>query len=75
QDKSMLDLNIRKKYKVSIIFIKRDKEVVYPEPETILLKGDILLLAGEVNKLDNLSSKVNEMLDTTESLKDVMMSE
>lgn len=75
QDKSILDLNIRKKYKVSIIFIKRDKEVVYPEPETILLKGDILLLAGEVNKLDNLSSKVNEMLDTTESLKDVMMSE
>lgn len=75
QDKSILDLNVRKKYKISILFIKRDNEVIYPEAETILLKGDTLLVAGEINKLDNLSNKVNEVLDTTESLKDVMMSE
>jgi trk system potassium uptake protein TrkA len=74
-DKSILDLNIRKKYKVSIIFVKRDNEVIYPEPETVLLKGDTLLIAGEISKLDNLSNKVNEVLDTSESLKDVMMSE
>lgn len=75
QDKSILEQNIRNKYKISIIFVKRDNKIIYPEPETVLLKGDILVVAGETSKLDNLSNKINEVLDTTQSLKDVMMSE
>ena len=58
QEKSILNINVRKKYQISIIFIKRNDEVINPEPETILKQGDVLILAGEISKLENLSKKV-----------------
>lgn len=73
QEKSIMDLNIRKKYQVSIIFIKRENEVINPTPETILNKGDILILAGELIKLKNLSKKVVENININNSLKNALL--
>ena len=67
-NKTIIDVNIRKKYKVSIIFVKRGTSVIYPEPETILLKDDILIVAGEKSKLDALSKMTNEVIDFSSSL-------
>ncbi len=72
QDKSILELDVRKKYKVSIIFIRRENGVVNIEPETTFLKGDILILAGESNKLEVISNMTSEVIDASHSLKDAL---
>ena len=75
QEKTMLELDVRKKYKVSIIFIKRDDLVVSPEADTIFKQGDILILAGEYNKLENLSKKTSEVIDIGSSFQEAFESE
>lgn len=72
EGKTIVDINVRKKYKISIIFVKRDDEVIYPEPETVLQKGDILVVAGEINKLELLSNKASSVIDANHSLKDAL---
>ena len=69
-DKTIVELDIRKKHKVSIIFIKRGEEVIHPEPDTVLLNGDILIVAGEHNKLETLSNKSSEVIDVVKTLQD-----
>ena len=68
QDKSILELDIRKKYRVSIIVIKRDDYVIYPEPETELKKGDILLIAGESKKISEISHEASDVIDVIHTL-------
>ena len=75
QDKTIGEINIRKKYKMSVIFVKRENEVIDPEPETELKKGDTLVVAGNVNKLKTLSNKTSEVIDVNQSLKDALESE
>ena len=67
-EKSIGEMNIRNKYKVTIIFIKRGEEVISPEPDTILYMGDILVIAGDINKINAISNKSNEVLDAKHSL-------
>ena len=69
-DKTIADLDIRKKHKISIIFIKRGEEVIHPEPETVLQKGDILIVAGEHSKLETLSNKSSEVIDVAKTLQE-----
>ena len=71
-DKSIGDLNIRNKFKVSIIFIRRGEEVITPDAETVLNLGDILVVAGEVNKLESLSNRASEVIDASHSLQDAL---
>ena len=71
-NKSIGELNIRNKYNVSIIFIRRGEEVVTPNAETIFNLGDILIVAGEVSKLENLSNKASEVIDANHSLQDAL---
>ena len=68
QNKAILDISVRKKYNVTIIFIKRNGEVVNPVAETVLLKGDTLIIAGEKNTLTQLSFKSEEVLDSVNDL-------
>lgn len=70
QDKTIVELDVRKKYKVSIIFIKRADTVISVEPETQMLAGDILILAGESKPLENISHMTSEVIDTVHSLQD-----
>lgn len=71
-DKSIGDMNIRNKYKVSIIFVKRGEQVISPEAETVLQKGDILVVAGEVSKLESLANRSSEVIDVNHSLQDAL---
>ena len=71
-NKSIGELNVRNKYKVSIIFVRRGEEIITPEAETVLNLGDILIVAGEENKLENLSNKASEVIDASHSLQDAL---
>lgn len=70
--KTILENNIRKKYNVSIIFIKRQDTIINPEPETLLLQGDVLVVAGKKDKLDAISKKSSEVLDANISLHEAL---
>ncbi len=70
QNKTILDISVRKKYNLTIIFIKRNGEVVNPVAETTLLRGDILIIAGERNTLKELSFKSEEVLNSINDLFD-----
>jgi len=71
-DNTIIDNDIRKKYNVSIVFIKRGEEVINPEPQTVLQKGDVLILAGETEKLNEISDKSTEVLDANDSMQDAL---
>ena len=74
-DKTIKEIDIRKKHKISVIFIKRGEEVISPEPETQFLKGDLLIVSGDIKKIEDLSNKTSEVLDLTRSLQDALESE
>ena len=67
-DKSIMELDIRRKYHISIIVIKRQDFIIYPEPETELKKGDVLIVAGEKKMLAELSGKSSEVIDVFHAL-------
>lgn len=71
-DKTILDSDIRKKYNVSIVFIKREEQIINPEPTTVLQKGDVLVLAGETEKLNEIGNKSSEVLDANASLQEAL---
>lgn len=62
-DKSLLESNVRKKFKISVIMIKRNDEVIYPDSETVLLENDSLIIAGETNRIETISNKLSENVD------------
>ncbi len=74
-DKSLIESNIRKKFKISVIMIKRGEEVIYPDSETVLKENDKLIIAGETNKIDNISNKLLENVDFREAFADAFNEE
>ena len=71
EDKTVEEINIRKKYKLSIVFVKRGNTVLEPEPDMELLNGDILVVAGDHKKLNavvNLMSDVSDIEDQLNSV-------
>ena len=68
QNKTIIDIGVRKKYNLTIIFIKRNEEIINPAAETMLLKGDILIIAGDKKTLKQLSFKSEEALDSVNQL-------
>lgn len=68
RDKTILELNIRHKYHISVIVIKRDDYVIYPEPETELRQGDVLLVAGEPKKIEAVSNGSSGVIDVIHTL-------
>nr|MBR1890462.1 TrkA family potassium uptake protein [Clostridia bacterium] len=67
-DKTLMEIDTRRKYHVSIIVIKRQDFIIYPEPETELKKGDVLVVAGEKKTLAELSGKTSEVIDVLHAL-------
>ena len=68
QEKTILELDIRKKYHISVIVIKRDDYVIYPEPETEIKKGDVLLVAGEPKRIEEVSNGSSDVIDVIHTL-------
>ncbi len=51
-NKTINEINLRKKYGINIICIKRGKELIIPESNTMVLKDDVLIVVGESHKVD-----------------------
>lgn len=53
---SIKDSNIRAKYKLNIVAIKRDGDVIVtPSPDEVVYETDILVVIGETDRINNLS--------------------
>lgn len=70
-DKLIQDINMRKKYKLSIVFIKRGNKVLSPEPEMELIAGDTLVVAGENSKINAVASLISDASDIESQLNSV----
>ncbi len=59
RNKSLIDLNFRKKYKVTVLAIERKEisDLVDPNPETIIKDGDVLVIIGHIENLQKLEKK------------------
>lgn len=71
-DKTIMELDVRRKYNVSIIFVRREDDVITIEPETKFRKGDILIASGESSKLEVISNMTSEVIDAKHSLRDAL---
>jgi len=68
RDKAIEEINIRKKYKLSIVFIKRGNKVLSPEPDMLLEEGDVLVVAGESSKINAVANLINDSSDIESQL-------
>lgn len=68
ENKAIVDINIRKKYKLTIVFVKRGDDVISPEPDTVLQDGDVLVVAGESSKINSVANLINDASDIKEQL-------
>ncbi len=54
---SLIQSNIRAKYGISVLVVKRGEQVMTsPAPDTILLKGDVLVVLGKDAEIESFSS-------------------
>jgi trk system potassium uptake protein TrkA len=71
RNKTIRDINMTKKYKVSIIVIKRENAVLIPDPDMELIEGDKLVLSGESSKFYSLINLIKEPEEVKQSLTSV----
>ena len=58
--KSLKELNMRAKYGISIMALKRDNEInVSPLAEDIIQEGDVIVAIGGTEELNELENKIN----------------
>lgn len=51
-DSTIINLNVRNKYGINVVAIRRAKDIVIPTPDEVITKGDQLLLVGSNTDLD-----------------------
>ena len=55
-NKNLRELNLRKKYNVAVVAIRRGVEsIMNPDGETLILEGDILILLGKIEDLNRIT--------------------
>lgn len=60
--KTLLELDIRKKYGVSILIVKRGNEVIInPEGSTMIKDGDYLIVGGEISLITKFTKKIADL--------------
>lgn len=69
-EKSLQEVNVRKKFGITIIFIKRNGEILEPSAETVLEQGDILVVAGTPKNIDSIENKVTDFIDIKDIFQD-----
>ena len=58
--KSLIELNVRKEYNLTVVAIKKDDDfVITPNPEEPLKENDIILLLGEKKNLKYFEQKID----------------
>ena len=62
ENKSLLDLDIRKAYGVSVLVIKRQNDVIInPAGSTIIKRGDFVIVGGEVSLISKFTKKIADI--------------
>lgn len=60
EGKSLKDLNMRAKYGINVMALKRNNEVnISPSPEDIIYAGDVIVAIGGIDELNELENKIN----------------
>lgn len=57
--KSLKDMDIRRRSGCTVVAIERNSEIVIPDPDTMLNKGDVLYVMGNNEQLEKLVSLVS----------------
>ncbi len=73
--KNIIDLNIRKKHSITIIFIRREGEILEPNGEEVLQKGDGLVIAGIGKNIETIENKLSDIVDFTDIFTDAFSEE
>lgn len=73
--KTIIELNVRKKFNITVIFIKRDGEIIEPTPELIFEKGDGLIIAGADKNIEAIENKLIETVDFKDVFTDAFSEE
>lgn len=61
--KSLIELNVRKNYNISVVAIKEaDNFIINPNPEEPLQENNIILLLGDNNNLKDFEKKINTQI-------------
>ena len=68
--KSLQEVNVRKKYRITIIFIKREGSIIEPFAEEVLEHGDILVVAGTPKNIDVVENKITDFIDIRDIFQD-----
>lgn len=59
-NKKLEELNLRKKYSILIIALKRENEnIIIPSSNEVLLKGDIMVVVGQTKDIIDFSKRFN----------------
>jgi len=60
-DKSLSELDLRNKYGINVLAIKRDNSFnISPQAKDVIKKGDFLIVIGETKKITELAGKSNK---------------
>ena len=60
--KSLLELDIRKKYGVSVLIVKRENDVIInPAGSTIIKNGDYVIVGGELGLISKFTKKIGDL--------------
>ena len=73
--KDIEGLAVRKKYSISIIFIRRNEEILEPVPEFVFEKGDEIIIAGSNKNINAVVNKIDDAVDITNVLNDALTEE
>lgn len=68
--KNIEELAVRRKYSITIIFIRREGKIIEPMPEVVFEKGDELIIAGNNKNINALVNKIEDTVDITNVLND-----
>ena len=74
-EKSIVELNVRNKYNITIIFIKRNNEIIEPSPELVFEKGDGLIIAGADKNIESIENKLIDTVDFKDVFTDAFSEE
>ena len=46
--RTIIQLDIRKRYKINVLTIKRDERIIFPSPDSVFEDGDVVLVIGKM---------------------------
>ena len=67
---SIRDLDVRKKFTVTVILIKRNNEIIEPDPDVVFEKGDSLIISGNYKNIEAIENKLIDTVDFKDVLTD-----